>query len=88
MSNSFSKLIKAAGRLHEFNFRQLSGTDKKYHVDVPDGRGNRIVFYMYKDDDGWKTDDNIPSWILSAAQGLSEAIRLEEEEYRQSHSRR
>ena len=37
----FTRLIKAAGRLREFNFRKLP--DHLFHVDVSDERGNRII---------------------------------------------
>ena len=88
MSNSFSKLIKTGGRLHEFNFRLLSGTEKKCHVDVPDGRGNRIIFYMYKDEEGWKIPENIPAWIHSAEDSLSDVIKqVESESPHTRHSR-
>lgn len=76
---SFSKLVKAADRLHEFNFRQLSGTDRRYHVDVPDTRGNRIIFYMQKDGENhWRVTDLVPEWILHVEDELGEAIEQQE----------
>lgn len=76
---SFSKLIRAGERLHEFNFRQLTGVEKKYHVDVPDGRGNRIVFYMTQDQGGWKMgDEQLPEWIRSVEPELSHIIEEED----------
>jgi hypothetical protein len=85
MSTYFSKVIKAGERQREFNFRQLSaGADMKYHVDVPDDKGNRIVFHMYKDAEGqWKTSASVlPLWIHNAESILSEAImeQLQEEQ--------
>ena len=51
----FTKLIKAANRLREFNFRLLPGTSNSLlHVDVPDDRGNRIMFKMQKADNQWR----------------------------------
>ena len=80
MSRVFSNVIKAADRLHEFNFRRLSGSDSKYHVDVPDGRGNRIIFNMFKDTDGWKTNDTLPNWITNIQNLLGDAIEQQEAE--------
>ena len=77
MSTFFSKVIKAGERQREFNFRQLSGgADLKYHVDVPDDKGNRIVFQMYKDAAGkWKTSASVlPLWIHNAEDLLSDVI--------------
>jgi hypothetical protein len=78
MNNSFSKIIKAGDRQHEFNFRQLSGAEDKFHVDVPDPKGNRIIFYMVKNDkDEWKLSEKLPAWIQEAETALSEAIKDE-----------
>ena len=85
MSSYFSKVIKAGERQREFNFRQLSaGTEMKYHVDVPDDKGNRIIFQMYKDEGGrWKTSTSVlPLWIHSAEDVLNDAIaeQIQEEQ--------
>jgi hypothetical protein len=85
MSSYFSKVIKAGERQREFNFRQLSaGTEMKYHVDVPDDKGNRIIFQMYKDVEGkWKTSASVlPLWIHSAEDVLNDAIteQIQEEQ--------
>jgi hypothetical protein len=77
MSTYFSKVIKAGERQREFNFRQLSsGADIKYHVDVPDDKGNRIIFQMYKDVEGrWKTSASVlPLWIHNAEDILNDVI--------------
>jgi hypothetical protein len=77
MSTYFSKVIKAGDRLREFNFRQLTqGAEMKYHVDVPDDKGNRVIFRMSKNDEGkWKTDASIlPPWILNAEDVLNEIL--------------
>ncbi len=63
----FTKLIKAEGRLREFNFRNhLSVLQKDIcSVNVTDDRGNRIIFEMHKQDDGWKiSQTKLPVWIL------------------------
>jgi hypothetical protein len=85
MSSYFSKVIKAGERQREFNFRQLSaGAEIKYHVDVPDDKGNRIIFQMYKDVEGkWKTSASVlPLWIHSAEDVLNDAIteQIQEEQ--------
>jgi hypothetical protein len=77
MSTYFSKVIKAGERQREFNFRQLSGgADIKYHVDVPDDKGNRIIFQMHKDAGGkWKTSASaLPLWIHNAEDILGDVI--------------
>lgn len=77
-NTSFSKIIKAGDRQHEFNFRQLSGGEDKFHVDVPDVKGNRIIFYMVRNDkDEWKLSEKLPSWIQDAETALSDAIKEE-----------
>ena len=43
----FTKLVKAEGRLREFNFRKQNKLeDSVFTVDVSDDRGNRIIFSM------------------------------------------
>ena len=77
MSTYFSKIIKAGERLREFNFRQIFNTvDAKYSVDVPDDKGNRIIFSMYKNANGqWKTSEQVlPTWIHDVEMALANAI--------------
>ena len=51
----FTRLLKADGRLKEFNFRKINGIKEgMFTVDVSDDRGNRIIFRMQKEDNGWK----------------------------------
>ncbi|MDR3713662.1 MAG: hypothetical protein P4L51_12650 [Puia sp.] len=61
----FSKLLKADGRLREFNFRKPNGLQEGlFTVDVSDDRGNRIVFHMQKEDNTWKImKQQLPAWI-------------------------
>ena len=77
MSTYFSKIIKAGARLREFNFRQIPGdSDTKYSVDVPDDKGNRVIFSMYKNAEGqWKTTaQTLPGWVYDAEPALADAI--------------
>lgn len=77
MSSYFSKVIKAGERQREFNFRQTSRNDEsRYSVDVPDDKGNRVMFSMYRNADGnWKTAAQLlPLWIHDAESTLAEAI--------------
>lgn len=73
----FTKLIKAADRLREFNFRRLpsNGYDL-FHVDVSDDRGNRLIFKMQKEGGNqWKiVDPVLPAWIYETEPRLNEAI--------------
>jgi hypothetical protein len=77
MSTYFSKVIKAGERQREFNFRQASANDEsRYSVDVPDDRGNRVMFSMFRNSDGqWKTaQGSLPVWIHDAEAELDNAI--------------
>jgi hypothetical protein len=64
----FTKIVKAEGRLREFNFRKLGGINEGFFtVDVVDDRGNRIMFRMQKEDNQWKiVEQPLPSWVLSS----------------------
>jgi hypothetical protein len=43
----FTKLLKAEGRLREFNFRKVNAPQETlFTIDVCDDRGNRIMFRM------------------------------------------
>ena len=45
----FTKVLKAEGRMREFNFRKPNGREAApATVDVSDDRGHRIVFQMEK----------------------------------------
>ena len=83
MSTYFSKVIKAGDRNREFNFRQLDNNAAPvYSIDVPDDRGNRILFNMQQNKEGaWKTSgQTLPEWILNAEDDLSNAINRHKEE--------
>ena len=73
----FTRLIKAAERLREFNFRKLPSTGNElYHVDVSDDRGNRLIFKMQKEGGNqWKIiDDVLPAWVYETESRLNEAL--------------
>ena len=76
----FTKLVKAANRLREFNFRMLPGNSNNLlHVDVPDDRGNRIMFKMKREENKqWRiVDTDLPPWVASNENLLNEAIAEE-----------
>lgn len=76
----FTKLLKAEGRLREFNFRRVNGLHEKlFTVDVSDDRGNRIMFKMQKEGNEWliATDQPVPDWIKTNITRYNEAIEEE-----------
>ena len=77
---SFTKLVKTSDRVREFNFRMIPNTSNSlFHVDVPDDRGNRIIFKMHKQDNQqWHVvEPNLPSWILDNEKKLNDLIEEE-----------
>ncbi|HZF65227.1 MAG TPA: hypothetical protein VEZ55_12105 [Chitinophagaceae bacterium] len=75
----FTKLLKAAERLREFNFRKIKDpAEEIFNVDVADDRGNRIIFRMRKQDNRWQlTDDDLPTWITANENRLNDVISEE-----------
>ena len=76
----FTRLIKAGGRLREFNFRKLRGLEQEvFTVDTVDDRGNRILLRMQKNDNNhWTIVPQIlPRWIPENEDKLHEAIEDE-----------
>lgn len=75
----FTKLVKVHNRLREFNFRMLPGTsNSEFHVDVPDDRGNRLMFRMHRQENQWKiVDGQLPQWIRESEPQLNEHISEE-----------
>ena len=75
----FSKLIKAVGRLREFNFRKTgTGSEEKCSVDTVDDRGNRIIFSMLREGGSWKLSSTLlPKWICQYEVQLNDAIEDE-----------
>lgn len=80
----FTKVLKAEGRMREFNFRKPNGREQALTtVDVSDDRGHRIVFHMQKDDSNtWKIiPQPLPSWITQLETKFSELIEEELSNY-------
>ena len=76
----FTKLYKVDGYLKEFNFRKSNATPQgRFSVDTVDARGNRIMFFMEKDDTNWKILEQaeLPGWVLEQEPNLQEAIATE-----------
>jgi hypothetical protein len=76
----FTRLIKAGGRLREFNFRKLRNADPEaFTVDTVDDRGNRILFRMQKSESNqWAIQPQmLPKWIPESENQLHEAIEDE-----------
>jgi hypothetical protein len=76
----FTKLIKAEGRLREFNFRKINSIKEGlFTVDVCDDRGNRKIFNVKKTDNQWtiSADENLPEWIINSQDKLHESIEEE-----------
>jgi hypothetical protein len=76
----FTRLIKAGGRLREFNFRKLGGQEPEtFTVDTSDDRGNRILLRMQKDNNNHWTilPQILPKWIPEITDKLEESIEDE-----------
>ncbi|MFN4315560.1 MAG: hypothetical protein ACK4E0_14765 [Chitinophagaceae bacterium] len=75
----FTRLIKAGGRLREFNFRKLRQLEEEiFSVDTVDDRGNRIIFYMHKKGNAWVIiQQALPAWIAENEQKFHEQIEME-----------
>ncbi|MFT3675554.1 MAG: hypothetical protein QM781_06620 [Chitinophagaceae bacterium] len=76
----FTRLIKAGGRLREFNFRKLRQLEEDiFSVDTVDDRGNRIIFYMHKRNTTHWTiiPQPLAAWITDNEVKLSEEIEAE-----------
>ncbi len=75
----FTRLLKAGGRLREFNFRKVNaqGTEL-FNVNVCDDRGDRILFQMHKEQNDWRLGpQQVPAWV---SQKESEMHTVIEEE--------
>lgn len=76
----FTRLIKAGGRLREFNFRKLGNVEQDtFTVDTPDDRGNRILLRMQKSaGNQWTILPQIlPKWIPEVSDQLQQSIEEE-----------
>jgi hypothetical protein len=79
----FTQLIKAEGRLREFNFTRLTGMmEGIFSLDVADDRGNRIIFNLKQCENGWKLiEDNLPYWITESEPQIQKHIEEKLSEY-------
>ena len=75
----FSKLIKANGKLKEFNFRKINDQKKEqFTEDVVDERDSRVFFNVKKIDNNWKIIEiPLPNWILENESNFNEIIEEE-----------
>lgn len=79
----FTKVLKAEGRMREFNFRKPNGREQALTtVDVSDDRGHRIIFNMQKEDNRWKIiTPSLPAWVAQLEEKLNELIEEELRNY-------
>jgi hypothetical protein len=75
----FTSLIKAQGRLREFNFRKTQDSNGVlFSADVTDERGYRIMFQLQKNTDTWKIiPQPLPTWILEQESTYHDLIEKE-----------
>ncbi len=75
----FSKLIKANGKLKEFNFLKINVQQESvFTVDVVDERDSRVFFNIKKVDNSWRIIElPLPKWILENESSISEIIEEE-----------
>lgn len=77
----FTRLLKAGGRLREFNFRKYRQNEEDvFTVDTVDDRGNRILFHMQKTggNSNWAiTEQLLPTWVVENESKLREQIEEE-----------
>jgi hypothetical protein len=76
----FSKLLKAGGRLREFNFRKLTDQteDGWFHVDVADERGDRIIFRLSTSLNS--ASASLPPWVIEVWPQLLDVAKEENDE--------
>ncbi len=75
----FTRLVKAEGRLREFNFKKVKSPDEEvFSVNVCTERGDRIFFNMQKQESNWRIiPDELPKWISQNETILNQAIEDE-----------
>src|SRR6185436_21197023 len=76
---TFTRLIKAGGRLREFNFRKFKKEDQElFSVDTVDDRGDRILFRMQRSGNNhWSiTQMEPPTWIRRMKTCLMRRLKL------------
>jgi hypothetical protein len=76
----FSRLIKADGRLKEFNFLKIFGVNiPTYCVDVGDEHGIRYIFSLFNDGKCWKiSGEDLPEWVIEAESKLKGEVVAQE----------
>ena len=76
----FSRLIKAGGRLKEFNFLKIFSVKiPTYCVDVGDEQGRRYIFSLFNDGKCWKiSGDELPEWVLQVESMLKGEVVAQE----------
>ncbi len=77
---TFTRVIKAGGRLREFNFTKFNNAGPDlFSVDTVDNRGDRILFRMQRSDNNhWSITQMVgPTWIQENENLLDEAIETE-----------
>lgn len=72
----FTELIKAQGRLKEFNFwKKAADKEGIYDVDVTDDKGNRHYFSMKLEGKSWMIKETeVPTWIKDVLSELQRTI--------------
>ena len=72
----FSLLIKADGKLREFNFRKINNTSEEtLAANVCNERGERYFFDMKKQESGWEfSPTNLPDLIEKNKKMIRQAI--------------
>jgi hypothetical protein len=75
----FSLLVKAGGRLREFNFRKLRNPENEmFTVNVCDERGERHFFDLRKEEKNWHIPQtNLPPWITQSEPTIQQAVEEE-----------
>ena len=79
----FTRLIKAGGRLREFNFRKVTVEGEEiFNADTVDDRGNRILLRMQKKDGKWILSplQILPQWITENEDKFNSEIEIGIEE--------
>jgi hypothetical protein len=80
MNIQFTKLLKADGKLREFNFTKQTRPRQPivFSIDVTDNRFQRVYFDMLKENDSWKiVQEQIPVWVMENESILHKLIEEE-----------
>lgn len=75
----FSLLVKAGGRLREFNFRKMKTREDEtlFSVNVCDEKDDRIFFTMNKNENDWAITQQLPVWLTNSLKELKRALEEE-----------